>query len=386
MSTISMRSTHIQPFHVMRLLARAKELEQQGRDIVHMEVGEPDFPTPQPILDAAQAAIATGNMYYTAAIGLPELRQKIAEHYQLNYQIEVNPDCIVITPGSSGALLLSLACLVDPGKKVMLADPGYPCNRNFSYFLNGKINAVNVDADTNYQLTAELIEQHWDKDTVAVIIASPSNPTGTLVAAEELQAMINVVKKFDGHIVMDEIYHGLVYDAAAKSILNFTNNAFVINSFSKFYGMTGWRVGWCVVPEEYVTAVDNFAQNIFLAAPTPAQFAALAAFNQDTQVILEQRRIEFQKRRDFLLPAIRDLGFKVHAEPQGAFYIYADSSALTNDSEKFTVDLLEQTGVAITPGLDFGLNRYKDHVRFAYTTSIDKLADGVKKIQRFLGN
>jgi len=385
MSFHSKRSSQIQPFHVMRLLARAKELEAQGRDIVHMEVGEPDFITPQPVIDAAQAAIATGNMHYTPATGLPALKQKISEYYQQVYQVTVDPKRIVITPGSSGALLLSLACVVEPGKNILMADPGYPCNRNFSYFLNGEVRAINVDESSNYQLTAKLIEQHWDKSTVGVILASPSNPTGTLVLEKELQAMIQVVENKDGLIFMDEIYHGLVYgDHKTRSILNFTDSAFVINSFSKFYGMTGWRVGWCVVPKPYLTYVDNFAQNIFLAAPTPAQHAALAVFTPETQTILEERRNAFEERRDFLLPALRELGFKIKSEPQGAFYIYADCSELTDDSEQFSEQLLEQAGVAITPGMDFGDNRFKQHVRFAYTTSLQRLQIGVERIADFI--
>jgi aspartate/methionine/tyrosine aminotransferase len=278
-----------------------------------------------------------------------------------------------------------LACAVEPGKNILLADPGYPCNRNFSYFLNGEVRAVNVDESSNYQLTAELIEQHWTKNTVGVILASPSNPTGTLISDYDLQSIVKTVDQYDGLIFMDEIYHGLIYgNEKASSIVNFTDKAFVINSFSKFYGMTGWRVGWCVVPKAYVTYVDNFAQNIFLAAPTPAQHAALAAFAAETQAILEQRRQAFQQRRDFLLPAIKALGFKVKSEPQGAFYIYADCSALTDDSGQFAEQLLEQAGVAITPGMDFGENRHKQHVRFAYTTSLERLELGVQRIKGFL--
>jgi len=381
---ITKRASQIQPFHVMRLLARARELEAMGRDIVHMEVGEPDFKTPQPIIDAGIAAIKTGNMHYTAATGLLELKQKISKHYQQSCQVTVNPNQITITTGASGALLLSLACLVEPGKNILLADPGYPCNRNFSYFLNGEVKAIVVDASTNYQLTAELVDANWDENSVGVILASPSNPTGTLIDAMQLEAMVNVVEKHNGVVVMDEIYHGLVYQQQPHSILEFTDKAFVINSFSKYYGMTGWRVGWCVVPEQYITAIDNFAQNIFLAAPTPAQHAALAAFTDETKNILEQRRQEFEQRRDYLLPEIKALGFKVSSEPQGAFYIYADCSAITEDSEQFSEQLLEKAGVAITPGMDFGTNRAKQHVRFAYTTSMERLAEGVKRIKEYI--
>ena len=384
MTPLSKRASQIQPFHVMRLLARARELEAMGRDIVHMEVGEPDFKTPQPIIDAGLATISAGNVHYTAATGLNELKLKLTDHYQQTYGVSVNPDQIVITPGSSGALLLSLACLVEPGKNVLLADPGYPCNRNFSYFLDGEVKAIAVDASSNFQLTSELIEEYWDENTVAVILASPSNPTGTLIDPMQLQSMVEVVDKNNGVIVMDEIYHGLIYQQQAHSILEYTDRAFVINSFSKYYGMTGWRVGWCVVPEQYVTAVDNFAQNIFLAAPTPAQHAALAAFSDETKIILEKRRQEFEQRRNYLLPEIAALGFKVSSEPQGAFYIYADCSAITLHSEKFTEQLLEQAGVAITPGMDFGTNKAEQHVRFAYTTSLERLAEGVKRIKEYI--
>ncbi len=384
MLPISKRSNQIQPFHVMRLLARARELESQGRDIVHMEVGEPDFKTPQPIIDAGLSAISTGNVHYTAATGLFGLKQKISEHYQQTYNVPVNPNQIVITPGASGALLLSLACLVEPAKNILLADPGYPCNRNFSYFLNGEVKAIAVDASTDYQLTAELIDAHWDENTVAVILASPSNPTGTLIESTQLHSMVEVVAQHNGVIIMDEIYHGLVYQQQAHSILEYTDRAFVINSFSKYYGMTGWRVGWCVVPVQYIRAVDNFAQNIFLAAPTTAQHAALAAFSDETKSILEQRRTSFEERRNYLVPEIKAMGFKVSSEPQGAFYIYADCSEITHDSEKFTEQLLEQAGVAITPGIDFGAYRAKQHVRFAYTTSLERLVEGVKRIKDYI--
>lgn len=384
MVMLSQRSRLIQPFHVMRLLARARELEQQGQDVVHMEVGEPDFNTPSPVIAAAQAAIASGKMHYTAATGLPELQRRIALHYKQQYDVNLEPGRIVITPGSSGALLLSLACLIEPGKKLMLADPGYPCNRNFGYFLDAGINAVTVDANSNYQLTAELIKQNWDAETLAVILASPSNPTGTLINDHELRRIVDTVAQLNGFIIMDEIYHGLVYGQEAASILQYSQQAFVINSFSKYYGMTGWRVGWCVVPEAYLQSVNNLAQNIFLAAPTPSQYAALAVFENDTHSILEQRRQQFKQRRDYLLPAVRELGFKVTSEPQGAFYIYADCSDLTDDSMTFCQDLLEAEGVAITPGLDFGEYRQAQHVRFAYTTSLDRLQEGVNRLRRFI--
>lgn len=381
----SARARDVSPFQVMRLLARARELEQQGRDIVHMEVGEPDFNTPQPVIDAAQAFIATGKVHYTPATGLPALRERIAQYYQERYQVSVDPACIVVTPGASGALLLALAAVIDPGKKVLMADPGYPCNRNFTRFLEGQVASLPVDASTDYQLTAQKIAEHWDDDVVGVLLASPSNPTGTLIPEPALRDIVCLVKQKGGVIFMDEIYHGLVYDAVSPTILQYTRECFVINSFSKYFGMTGWRVGWLVAPKEYVEAIDNFAQNIFLAAPTPAQHAALAAFESSTIAILEQRREEFRARRDYLIPALRDIGFNIRTEPQGAFYIYSDCSQFSSDSLGFAETLLEEIGVAITPGNDFGEFCAEKHVRFAYTTSLDRLQEGVARLQDYLG-
>ncbi len=368
----------------MRLLGRARELEQAGHDIVHMEVGEPDFTTPEPIVNAAQQAIANGQTHYTAATGLPQLKQKIAEHYFKHDNLRIDPARVVITPGASGALLLALGCVVEPGRNILMADPGYPCNRNFTYFLNGEVVSVPVDASTDYQLTPDLIEQHWNSHTAGVLLASPSNPTGTLIEPNVMQNIVDVVQRRGGVIFMDEIYHGLVYDTQAQSILRHTDQVFVVNSFSKYYGMTGWRLGWLVVPEQFVTTVDNFAQNIFLAAPTPSQYAALAAFEPGTDKILQQRRDMFRERRDYLLPAVQSLGFDVKVTPQGAFYIYADCSELTDNSMTFAETLLEEAGVAITPGHDFGEYRAAQHVRFAYTTSLERLEVGVERLRRFI--
>jgi aspartate/methionine/tyrosine aminotransferase len=380
----SSRTDTIRPFQVMRLLARARELEQQGRDIVHMEIGEPDFPTPAPVLAAAQTAIASGQLYYTPATGLPALQQAVARFYQQRYALTINPKRIVITPGASGALLLALAAVVDPGKKILVSDPGYPCNRNFVRFLAGQVKSIPVGVDSAYQITPDHLQTHWDATTLGVVLASPSNPTGTLIPAEQLRAIIKFVQQKNGVIFMDEIYHGLIYAEQVDTILKYTQDAFVINSFSKYFGMTGWRVGWMVVPEQFVTAIDNFAQNIFLAAPTPSQHAALAAFAPENIAILEARRAEFQHRRDFLLPALREMGFKISVEPQGAFYIYCDCSRFTRDSMHFVEDVLEKIGVALTPGADFGEHKAKTHVRVAYTTSLERLQEGVKRLKEFL--
>ena len=378
------RAAAVTPFHVMRLLARARELESRGRSIVHMEIGEPDFPTPVTIIDAAQRAIATGNIHYTPATGLPALRERIATYYQQQFGIQISPQRIVITPGASGALLLALAAVLDVGDEALVADPGYPCNRNIAQFLAGTARALATNANTHFQLTAEQVQQNWSDRTRAVLIASPANPTGMLIEPGSLQAIAEVVAAKQGTLIVDEIYQGLTYGKPAQTALKTSDSAIVINSFSKYFGMTGWRVGWMVVPEAYLDVMDRFAQNVFLAAPTPSQHAALAAFDPATISILEHRRQEYQQRRDYLLPALQKLGFDIPFAPQGAFYIYASCERFTQDSLSFCEQLLEQTGVAITPGIDFGVHRATTHVRFAYTTSLDKLKEGVDRIGQYL--
>jgi len=379
------RISRIQPFHVMALLARARQLEAEGRDIVHMEIGEPDFPTPQPIVDAGLASIKDGDVHYTPATGLPALREVIAGFYQSHYGVSIDPRRIIVTPGASGALLLALGVLLERDEAVMMADPGYPCNRNFVTFLEGQTQSVPVTAQQAYQLTPTLVSEHWQANTRAVLLASPSNPTGTLIPTNDLQQIIDLAKAKQGSVIVDEIYHGLVYGQQAPTALALSEDVFVINSFSKYFGMTGWRLGWMVVPTYYINDVDKLAQNLFLAAPTPAQHAALAAFTPETLNILDQRKREFQKRRDYLLPALRELGFKIPVEPQGAFYLYADCSTFTDDSYTFALDLLENAGVAITPGKDFGFNAPQRHVRFAYTTELSRLQEGVARLKAYLG-
>lgn len=382
--TISSRINDIQPFHVMALLARAKELEALGKDIVHMEIGEPDFPTPAPIIEAGIKSISKGNVHYTPAVGLPELRQAIAEFYQTRYAKSVSADRIVITPGASGALMLALGVILQAGDEVLLADPGYPCNRNFVRFLSGKTRSISVDASTAYQLNLKLIKDNWQKNTAAVIVASPSNPTGTVLAKSELIAMAEFVKEQGAYLIVDEIYHGLIYDDKSETAVAINENIIVINSFSKYFNMTGWRLGWLVAPQDLIQDIDKLAQNIFLAASTPAQYAALAAFKPETITILENHKKEFKQRRDFLLPKLRELGFKIEVEPQGAFYIYANCEKFSQDSYQFAYDILENIGVAITPGKDFGDNKANTFVRFAYTTSLERLKEAVARLKNYL--
>jgi aspartate/methionine/tyrosine aminotransferase len=380
----SARSRAIEPFHVMALLARANELQAAGHDVIHLEIGEPDFTTAEPIIKAGQAALAAGKTRYTAARGLPELREAIAGFYAQRYRVNVDPGRILITPGGSGALLLAASLLVDPGKHWLLADPGYPCNRHFLRLVEGAAQLVPVGPEVRYQLTAELVARHWNEDSVGALVASPANPTGTLLHRDELAALATSLKARDGHLVVDEIYHGLTYGTDASSVLEVDNDAFVLNSFSKYFGMTGWRLGWLVAPEAAVGDLEKLAQNLYISAPSMAQSAALACFEPQTLEILEQRRAEFARRRDFLLPALRELGFSIAVEPEGAFYLYADISAFGGDAFAFCHHFLETEHVAFTPGLDFGRYRAGHHVRFAYTQSLPRLQEAVERIGRGL--
>jgi len=379
------RLAEIAPFHVMELLTRAKTLEAAGRDIIHMEVGEPDFPTPEPIAAAAQRAIAGGRMFYTPALGLPELRDAISRFYRDRYGVAVPAERIAVTAGASGALTLALACLVEPGSEWLLTDPGYPCNRHFVRAFEGRPVCIPVDADSNFQPTPAHLERHWSARTAGALFASPANPTGTMLDAAALAVLADFFRQRDRTLIVDEIYHGLTYDGDAATALAAGDDIFVVQSFSKYFQMTGWRLGWLVVPERFVRDIEKLAQNLFISPSTPAQHAALAAFAPETIAILEERRATFRERRDFLAPALKRLGFRLDASPQGAFYIYADCTELTDDSDRFARALLEQAGVAATPGLDFGTHAPKQRIRFAYTTDQARLEEAVERIRRFIG-
>ena len=381
---IADRMASIQPFHVMALLARARELEAAGRSIIHMEIGEPDFITPRPVIDAGLAALQQGKTHYTPATGLPALRERIATFYNDRYGVAVEAERIVITPGASAALQLVMAALVNPGDHVLMADPGYPCNRNFVYLVNGEPVGIPVDAASGYQPTVQQVNELWTEKVTALLVASPSNPTGTLLSAATLQGYFSTVMEKGGSLVVDEIYHGLTYGPPAQTALAISDELFVINSFSKYFGMTGWRLGWLVAPRDVVPEIDKLAQNLFLAAPTLAQHAALKAFDEQNIAILESRREEFRLRRDYLLPALREIGFDIPVTPEGAFYLYANCSRFADDSFELAGRLLEEAGVAITPGIDFGTNRPEQHVRFAYTTSLEHLQEGVRRLAEYL--
>lgn len=380
----SARSRAIEPFHVMALLGRAHELQAAGHDVIHLEIGEPDFATAEPIVRAGQAALAAGHTRYTAARGLPALREALAGFYAQRYGVSIDPERILITPGGSGALLLASALLVDPGKHWLLADPGYPCNRHFLRLVEGDAQLVPVGPESNYQLTPQLVERHWNGDSVGALLASPANPTGSVLSRDQLAGLSRALRERGGQLLVDEIYHGLTYGLDAPSVLEVDDEAYVLNSFSKYFGMTGWRLGWLVAPENAVPSLEKLAQNLYISAPSMAQHAALACFEPDTLAILEARRAEFARRRDYLLPALRALGFRIAVEPQGAFYLYADISAFGGDAYAFCRHFLETEHVAITPGLDFGRHLATTHVRFAYTQSLPRLEQAVERIARGL--
>ncbi len=382
-SRTAARVAGIAPFHVMDILARAQALEAVGCDIIHLEIGEPDFATPAPIVEAGVAALRAGNTHYTGALGLPALREAIAQFYASRWEAAVDPARIVVTPGASGALLLALGLLAGPGDEVLMADPGYPCNRHFVRFCDARAVSVAVDAASGFQLTLESIQRHATAATRAVLIASPSNPTGTAIAPGELERIHDWCAARSVALIVDEIYLALTYDGSEHSAARW-DDVFVINSFSKYFLMTGWRLGWLVAPAWAMPDLERLAQNLFLAASTPAQHAALAAFDPVTQDELEARKAELRTRRDFMLPALRERGFVISAQPQGAFYLYADCSTHTQDSFLFAQALLEQVGVAVTPGLDFGQHRPQRFLRIAYTQPLPRLVEAAARIDRFL--
>lgn len=381
----SRRALEIEPFRVMAILGRAREMQAQGRDIIHMEVGEPDFPTPEPVVEAGIAALRAGHTHYTPALGLPALREAIAGYYRSRHGVEVAAGRVCVTPGASGALLLVMAALFDPGEEVLLADPGYPCNRHFARLVEARGVGVPVGPETGYQLTADLVDRHWGPKTRGVLVANPGNPTGTLIPEAELRAIHALVRKKGGYLIVDEIYHELVYGPSPPSATGLGEEVIVINSFSKYWLMTGWRLGWLVAPEGLMPALDRLAQNVFLSAPTVAQHAALAALAPETRVRLEARKAELGLRRDWLLPRLVELGFQIGVAPEGAFYIYAGIDRFGMDAEALAEKLLREAGVAVTPGTDFGSHGANRHIRFAYTTSLERIREAADRLARVLG-
>lgn len=376
------RARRVQPFHVMRLLGRARELEAQGRSIVHLEIGEPDFPTPEPIVEAGRAALAAGLTHYTGAAGLPALREAIAAYYGQRYWLDLAPERVLVTPGASGALQLVFSTLLDSGDRVVLGDPSYPCYRQVLSLMGCECVAVPLTAGAGYRLTAEQVRTAWVTGIKAVVVASPANPTGAVMSLDELAALHELCRSKGAALIVDEIYQGLTYDVPDATALTLGDrDLYVINSFSKYFGMTGWRLGWVAGPEDAVQVMERLAQNLFIAANTPAQHAALAAFGTETMAILEERRQRFRERRDRLFPALAALGFRLAQPPSGAFYVYARlPDGLGMDAMALATRLLEEAGVAVTPGQDFGDYRATEHLRFAYTRDVQQLDEAVRRI------
>ena len=374
----------------MEVQTAARALEAAGHSVIHMEIGEPDFPTPAPVLAAAQLALADGGIYYTSALGIPELRQAIARHYAERFGVTIAPERVIVTAGSSAALLLVMALLVNRDDRILLSDPGYPCNRHFVRVFEGEPVGVPVGPATNYQLSADLIERHWSPRTRGVVIASPSNPTGTTVPPDEIRAIAATVARLSGRLIVDEIYLGLTYGGEPESVLSLAgahaDNLFVVSSFSKYFNMTGWRLGWVVAPERHVRDLEKVAQNLYISPPTLSQRAALACFRARNPA-RSSKSAGARSASAATTSSLRcgNSGFGIPVMPSGGFFVYADSTRFSPDSEAFCRDVLAGAHVAITPGVDFGMHRASDHVRFAYTIEMAKLEDGVARLARYLG-
>ena len=365
----------------MDVLSRAHALEAAGRHVVHMEIGEPDFTAPGPVVEAGVRALRDGLTAYTATLGLPALREAIASHYQTRFSRKIEPGRIAITSGASGGLLTAAALYVDPGDEILVPDPGYPGYRHFVRAFEGVAKTLPVSAQTDFQPTLEMVQAAWGPKTKGLLLGSPSNPTGTLIAESQLKGIAAFIAERSGVLLVDEIYQGLVYDTQPWSAAGLPGEVVLINSFSKYFCMTGWRLGWVVLPEGAVRGFEKLAQHLFISAPSAAQHAAIAAFLPESISILEDRRNQFARRRDFLVPALKSTGLRVPAEPHGAFYVYADCAG---DARAFARDLLETEAVAATPGVDFGANGTARCVRFAYTRSMEDLEEAVRRIARFV--
>ncbi len=385
MSQLSRYASQVPPFHVMALLERAQQLTAQGRDVIHLEVGEPDFDTPDPVMDAIRDAMAHGRTGYTPAAGLPALREAIARDYRERFGAAVSPGQVVVTPGASGALQLALAALINPGDGVLLPDPGYPCNRQFVRLVGGEVQPLVLSAENQFSLTCDDLLEAWQPNTRVAMVASPDNPTGNMLSPQTLGKMAAAVKGLGGTLLVDEIYQGLCYGQLAGSVLAETDDVVVINSFSKYFCMTGWRLGWLVAPPALVPAIERLAQNLFLAPSTPAQYGAIAALEEASLTILEQRHQLLARRRQCLLNGLAHLKVPVVSRGDGAFYLYADVSGFTDDSFAFCADLLEKAGVAMTPGLDFGEgHEHCRYVRLAYTCSESRLSEALHRLEHYL--
>lgn len=377
------RNKRIAPFYVMELSKQVRQLEAEGRDIIRLNVGEPDFSAPQPVVRELERAIASGVNGYTDSLGLYSLRTQISEkYYRERFGLDVPPERIVITMGASGALVLACAALVEPNTTVLMSDPCYPCNRNFVTAFDGEPQLVETGPQERFQLTADLVKQHWSSRTRGALITTPSNPTGTSIENEELRKLIGTIRERRGFVIVDEIYQGLTYTGEAYSALEIDSEVVVVNSFSKYFNMPGWRLGWMVAPLRLIPVLERLSQNLFTCAASPLQHAAVACFSDESTAIYETRKKEFHARRDYFVPALRDLGFSIPVTPDGAFYVYADCSSFCEDSSQFANEILQTAGVAIAPGKDFELAKPERFVRFSYANSRENLERAVARIRR----
>jgi aspartate/methionine/tyrosine aminotransferase len=385
---ISQRAQAISPFLAMEFGKRAAALEAQGHHVVRLNLGEPDFGAPPAVRAELQRIAPHTALPYTGALGLPALREAIAGFYQSAHGVAVSPERVVVTAGASAALLLLTAALVDPGDEVLVGDPSYPCNRQFLSGFGADVRLVPTNAASRFQLDLAAVQRHWSARTRGLMIATPSNPTGTSVPLPELAAICQWAEAHGAWRIVDEIYLNLsdadAAGQAAPTILAADASACVINSFSKYFGMTGWRLGWAVVPEALVPAMERLAQNYFICASTPAQIAALACFTPESIAVCEARRQEFAQRRALVLQGLADIGLPVPVKPDGAFYVYIDVSPTGMDAMRFCERALQEAHVALTPGQDFGVCSGAAHVRLSYAASQDELREGLERLKAFV--
>ncbi|MGC1441683.1 MAG: pyridoxal phosphate-dependent aminotransferase [Burkholderiaceae bacterium] len=385
--TLAGRTEKIAPFYVMELAKKAEALQAAGAPVIHLSIGEPDFTAPPAVVQAVSDAARAGRTQYTPAMGIMPLREAIAEFYRSHWQINISPERIMVTAGASGALSLACCALVNAGDGVLLSDPGYPCNKHFVAAYDGEPQMVTCDAKSGFQLSDKLIREHWQANTRGILVSTPSNPTGTSVTTAEMGKILDTVRERGGFSIVDEIYLGLTYGSEPpQSALSHGDDMIITNSFSKYFNMTGWRLGWLVIPEPLVPGFEKLAQNLYICASALAQRAALACFEPDSLAIYHERHTAFRERRDYIVAALRKIGLTIPAEPDGAFYIYADISKFSDDSAAFALDILEKTHIALVPGMDFGTSDPARYVRISYATSMDNLKLAVDRLDKYLNN
>lgn len=384
MPRLATRTSDFLTFHVVELFKQAQALQAAGKDIISLGIGEPDFTAPPQVVEALERAARAGHSGYSAPAGLMPLREAIAQFYHDKFGATIDPARVIVTAGASGALTLACAALVNSGGEVLMPDPSYPANSNFVLAAGGVPRLIPSSAEKRYQLSAQDVAEHWRPATQGVLVASPSNPTGTSIDRGEMAALLAQARARGGFAIVDEIYLGLSYEGDRQSALTLDDDIIVINSFSKYFHMTGWRLGWMIVPEDMVAPVEKIAASLAICAPTLAQHAALACFTDQAMKTFEHRREAFKQRRDYLLPEFERLGIQVPVKPDGAFYIYADISNLGMDSATFSQRLLLEAGVAAVPGLDFGPTHGHHTMRFSYATGLDRLEVAVDRIGKLL--